>query len=76
MDDSFDKEDDACGGKNRTSDGDGLCSSEIGGGKEKEIALLIAGSHKSGHEASRRNRMKDFFSVLHTFLPHLPPKVI
>ncbi|KAF3337676.1 transcription factor bHLH95 [Carex littledalei] len=67
------EEDDACGGKKRTSDG--LCSFKIGGGKEKEVAVLIGGSHKSGNEASRRNRMKDFFSVLHTFLPNLPPKI-
>jgi hypothetical protein len=65
----------ACGG-NRTSDG--FCSSEVGGDKEKDVALLTDRSHsnKSGHEASRRNKMKDFFAVLHTFLPHLPPKVI
>ncbi|XP_078180404.1 transcription factor bHLH95-like [Carex rostrata] len=66
------EDDDACGGKKRTSDD--LCSFKIGGGKKKEIAVLTGGSHKSGNEASRRKKMKDFFSVLHTFLPNLPPK--
>ncbi|KAJ1696309.1 hypothetical protein LUZ63_004821 [Rhynchospora breviuscula] len=77
----------ATGGRKRSikEDGDGgrqkrtslakpsgaLCFSEmeigpIGGGKQD----------KSGNpEAARRNKMKDFYSALHTFLPHLPPKI-
>ncbi|KAJ4790267.1 hypothetical protein LUZ62_041513 [Rhynchospora pubera] len=62
--------------KKRTSHA--LCFSdiEIGGGQQEEVAILTGGSGSGSHkEAARRNKMKDFYSALHTFLPHLPPKM-
>ncbi|KAJ3700408.1 hypothetical protein LUZ61_004113 [Rhynchospora tenuis] len=80
----IDKEDDACGGRKKrisaAKPSDGLCFSEIRGGKEEEVVILTDGADKSGNnnnnnEAARRNKMKDLYSALHTFLPHLPPKI-